>query len=173
MPQSAETSDLAAETQRLPGPTILSTRGTVARAVGHRRNRVRAADPEQAIDAGFDRGREHRRIRPRAADDHFANAGSARRNRGHQQRGGQRIPACRHITADARQRHDALLDGDAGGNRDAASLSGTCCFDTDRMCRAARAIARRTRASGNVRARFPIARFGTSIGPVRPSSSRA
>ena len=65
------------------------------RAVRHRRNGVRAADAEQAIDAGFDRRREDRGVGPGTTHDDFGNAGGPRGNRGHQQRRGQRIAARR------------------------------------------------------------------------------
>ena len=110
MPQSAATSAFAAATQRLPGPTILSTRGTVVGAVGQRGDGVRAADAEQPRHAGFERRRHHHRLRPRADRDDLVDAGDARRNRGHQQRRGQRIASARHVAADAVERDDALLD---------------------------------------------------------------
>ena len=60
---------MAAATYRLPGPTILSTRGIVVGAVGQRRDRVRAADAEQPRHAGFERRRHHGRFGPRADGD--------------------------------------------------------------------------------------------------------
>ena len=82
-------------------------------AEGQRRDRVGAADPEQPGHAGLERRGHDRRLRPRADHDHLANAGDARRDRGHQQRGGQRKAAARDVAADAGQRLDALLDRDA------------------------------------------------------------
>ena len=93
-----------------------------AGAVGHGRHGVRAADAEQAIDTRLERRGEHRGVRPRARDDHLGHAGRPRGNRGHQQRRGQGIAARRHVAADARERHHALLDGDAWPHRHAEAL---------------------------------------------------
>ena len=82
-------------------------------AVGQRGNGVRAADAEQTRDASFERGRHHHRCWAWADDDNLADAGSRGGNRGHQQGRGERIPARRHVAADAIEREDALFDGDA------------------------------------------------------------
>ena len=60
MPTWPTTWRLASATQRLPGPTILSTRGTVAVPYASARDRLGAADPEDPGDAGERAGREHR-----------------------------------------------------------------------------------------------------------------
>ena len=83
-------------------------------AVRERRDRVRAADAEQLRDARFERGGHDRGVRPRADRDDVPNAGDARGHRRHQQRRGQREAAARHVTADACERLDALLDRHAG-----------------------------------------------------------
>jgi hypothetical protein len=83
------------------------------RAVGQRRNRVRAAHPEQPGDAGLERGRQDGVLRPRTRDHDLAHARDARRNRGHQQRRGKRKAAAGDVAADAGERFDALLDDHA------------------------------------------------------------
>ena len=101
-------------TYLLPGPTILSTRGIVAGAVGERGDRVRAADAKQPGDARLERRRHDDRLGPRADGDDLGHARDARRHGRHQQRGGQRKPPAGHVAADARDRFDALLDRHTG-----------------------------------------------------------
>ena len=87
------------------------------RAVGHRRHRVGAAEPEDAIDAGLDGRGEHHRIHRRTADDDLGHPGDPGRDRGHQQRRGQGIASAGHVAADAVEREHALRDGDARRRR--------------------------------------------------------
>ena len=116
MPQSAETSDFAADTQRLPGPTILSTRGIVrvpyamaaiACAPPILKRRSAPASMAAANTAASGRGQH---------DDDFRDAGDTRRNCRHQKGRGQGIAAGRHVAADARERRDPLFDRDAWGD---------------------------------------------------------
>ena len=54
--------------------------------------------------------------RTRADRHDLGDAGSVRRNCGHQQRGGKWIAAGGDITSDAIERHDTLLNGDSSGD---------------------------------------------------------
>ena len=108
----------AAATYRLPGPTILSTRGTVCRAVGERGDRVRAADAKQARHPRLFGRRHHRRLRSWTHGDDVPDAGHPRRHGGHEQGRRERESAARHVAADTDQRLDTLLDRDAGRDRD-------------------------------------------------------
>ncbi len=116
--QSLATSAFAAATYAFPGPTILSTFGTVEVPYASARNRVGAADPEQPIDAGFARRAQDCRVRPGAHGDDLAHAGDARGNRRHQERRRERIAPAGDVAADAIERHDALLDSHAGRRGD-------------------------------------------------------
>ncbi len=111
--QSAETSALAAATQALPGPTILSTRAIDAVPYAERRDGLRAADGEDFRRARLERRREHDRRGTRTDDDDLAHARDARGHDGHQQRGRQRISSAWHVAAHARERLDALFDAHA------------------------------------------------------------
>ncbi len=86
-------------------------------AVRQRGDRVRAADVKESRDAGLERRGHHDRFGPRTHGDDLRDAGDARRNRRHQQRGGQRKSSARHVAADSCQRLDALFDRDAGRDR--------------------------------------------------------
>jgi len=55
-------------------------------AIGERRNGVRPADPENAVDIGHRRCREHQRRWLRTRDPHLAHAGGPSGHRGHQNR---------------------------------------------------------------------------------------
>ena len=72
-------------------------------------------------------------------------AGDARRDRGHQQRRGQRKAAAGHVAADARERLDALLDDDAGPRTCSASPSASAPRATRAMCAGGRADRRAAR----------------------------
>ncbi len=119
MPTVPNTRRFAAATYALPGPTILSTAGTVAVPYASARDRLRAADREHAVDAG-DRGRrEHHRVARavrRRRDHHdLADAGDLRGNRVHQHARRIRGEAARHVDADAIERRDALAEPRAVG----------------------------------------------------------
>ena len=116
--QSLATSAFAAATYALPGPTILSTFGTVAVPYASARNRVGSADPEQPIDTCFPRSAQDCRVRPGAHGDDLAHACYARGNRRHQERRRERIAPAGDVAADAIERHDALLDSHAGRRGD-------------------------------------------------------
>ena len=80
---------LAAATYALPGPTILSTAGTVSRAEGERRDGLRAAHPvDVLLDAGDHDRRGNRRVglerAGRRHDHQPRHAGDLRRDRVHQ-----------------------------------------------------------------------------------------
>ena len=140
------TSAFAAATYALPGPTILSTRGTVA--VPYASAAMACAPPSRSsrVDAGLERGQHDRRVGPRADGDDLPHAGDPRRDRGHQQRRRQRIAAARHVAADAIERDHALFDRDAGRGRQPPPARDLPCARRARMFRAASAIAFRTSA---------------------------
>ena len=125
---------------------------------------VTPASSAAAITAGSGRGQ---------TDDDFAHAGDARRDRGHQQRRGQRKPAARHVAADAAERLDPLLDRDAGHDLEipvlresAGRRRARCCGrpggsrGAHRRARVAAAavISSRETSSGGVDAVEPLAR---------------
>ena len=85
MPTRPETSSFAAVTQRLPGPTILSTAVSLG-AVGERRDRLRAADRVDLVDPELSRGRQQHRGRPRR-DTAIRDSRELRGHDGHHQRG--------------------------------------------------------------------------------------
>ncbi len=79
-------------------------------AVGQRSDRVCAADLEQRGHPGFERRGEHDRLGTRTHVDDVAYAGHTGRDGSHQERGGQRESAARHVAADPGERLHALLD---------------------------------------------------------------
>ena len=74
---------------------------------------MRAAEPEQTIDARFARRAQHGHVRARTDGDNLPNAGDARRDGGHQQRRRQGIAPAGDIAANAIQGSDPLFDPDA------------------------------------------------------------
>ena len=66
------------------------------------------------VDARLERRRHHHRIGARTDRDDLAHAGDPRRDRRHQQRGGQRIASAGDVASDPLERRDALVDRHAG-----------------------------------------------------------
>ena len=79
-----------------------------------RRDRLRAADREHAIDAGDVQRRQHQRITDRVGRRHrhddLADAGDARRHHGHQHRRWIRRLSTGHINTDSIERRHAVPD---------------------------------------------------------------
>ena len=76
-----------------------------------------AAHLKESCHASLERGRQYGRFRPWARDNHVGHTGGACRNRRHQQRRRQGVPASRHIAGGAIQRCHPLFDDHAGGGR--------------------------------------------------------
>jgi hypothetical protein len=171
MAQSAVTSDLAADTQRLPGPDDLVHARHRARAVGHGGHRVCAAHAEQPIHAGFERGGEHRGVRPRARDDHLWHTGRyARgwRSSAATTAGDSGLPA--RSSPRATSGIDALLDRSRPARRHASPSAPAPSPPADGACRVADgAPHRRGHASGGG---LPLVARHLDR-PVRPSNSSA
>ena len=111
MPTGPNTCRFASLTKALPGPTILSTAGHGLGAEGHRGDRLRAADPEDAVRARQVAAGDHRPVRVgRQAGDHLVAARDLGRHDGHDRRRQQRIAAARHVAADALDRDDPMAE---------------------------------------------------------------
>ena len=99
MAQSNATSFLAAVTYRLPGPTILSTRGIFFRAIGQRGDGLRSADAVELAHAEKCGRRQSRLRRARRHHANLLHPGNLRGNHRHQQRRRQRIAAARNVAS--------------------------------------------------------------------------
>ena len=102
MPTTPATSRLAVATYALPGPTITSTGRDALGAVGHRRDRLRATDPVDLVDADERRGGERGGGDPavggrRHAEHELGHAGHPSRDRGHQHGGRVGGAAAGHV----------------------------------------------------------------------------
>ena len=82
--------------------------------VGECRHRLGPADPEESRHARFEGCSHDDGVRPRARDDHLGDPRGTRRDRGHQERRWQRVPAGRNVAPHAVQRHHALGHSKAG-----------------------------------------------------------
>jgi len=104
---------------RLPeGASINRTEAVVEQSERHRRQRLHAAQREDAVGArGRDRvqrRRMQRRSARRRARDHRLNAGDLRHEHGHERAGEHRHPAARAVRADGTNRNLALAKEHSG-----------------------------------------------------------
>ncbi len=89
--------------------------GNRTRAIRERRHCLRAANADDAIDARERRGGEHQRIRIRTHHDDLAHAGHLGGHSVHEDGGGIRRLAARHVDADTVEGRDALPEARAVG----------------------------------------------------------